>query len=73
MNIYTYSAARQNLASLLDEASKTGKVIIKRKDGSIFEVSPAKEINSSPLDVPGISINTDQDEINSILKEIRER
>jgi len=33
MVIYTYSEARQKLASVLDEAESKGKVLIQRKDG----------------------------------------
>jgi hypothetical protein len=36
MNVYTYTEARQNLASLLDQAVRDGEVRIKRKDGQIF-------------------------------------
>jgi len=41
----TYSEARQKLASLLDKAKKEGKVIIKRKDGVIFELKSITEKN----------------------------
>ena len=34
MNVYTYSEARQKLASVLDTAESTGKVLIRRKDGA---------------------------------------
>lgn len=70
--IYTYSEAKQNLASLLDKAKKTGKVLIKRKDGTIFELK-AISANNSPLDVKGNDLNLQKDEINSIIQEIRER
>ena len=40
MAIYTYSKARQNLASLLDQAVKDGEVMVKRKDGQIFVIRP---------------------------------
>jgi len=33
MIVYTYSEARQNLASLLDQAAQEGKVRTIRKDG----------------------------------------
>ena len=52
MNTFTYSEARQKLAFLLDKAKREGKVLIKRKDGTIFELRP---INSkkSYLNVKG--------------------
>lgn len=55
MKIYTYSEARQKLASLLEKAKKEGKIIIKRKDGSKFELRPIEE-KKSPLDVGGINL-----------------
>jgi hypothetical protein len=41
MNVYTYTEARQNLATLLDKASREGEVLIKRKDGQMFKVEPS--------------------------------
>jgi antitoxin (DNA-binding transcriptional repressor) of toxin-antitoxin stability system len=72
MNTYTYSEARQRLAAVLDKAKKEGKVLIKRKDGSVFELK-ALQKNKSPLDVKGININLNKEEIIDILKEVRER
>lgn len=72
MNTYTYSEARQKLAALLDKAKKEGKVIIKRKDGSIFELKSVTE-KKSPLDVKGVNIKLERDEILDILKEVRSR
>lgn len=72
MTVYTFSEARQNFASLLEKAKKEGKVLIKRKDGSIFEVLPITP-KGSPLDVKGIDLGLDAEEIVSILRESRER
>ena len=72
MNTYTYSEARQNLATLLDKAKKEGKVIISRKDGSVFELK-ALDKHKSPLDVKGIKLNIKREDIIEIIKEIRER
>lgn len=72
MRIYTYSEARQKLAALLDKAKQEGKVLIKRKDGSIFELKSVPE-KKSPLDVKGINIKLEKDEIIDILKEVRNR
>jgi antitoxin (DNA-binding transcriptional repressor) of toxin-antitoxin stability system len=70
MNIYTYSEARQKLSSVLDSAKKSGKVLIKRKDGSIFSLSP--EIQSeSPLDIKGIKTDITTKEIISFIRESR--
>lgn len=46
MNVYTYSEARQQLASVLDSAKKTGKVLIRRQDGSTFSITPEVEVKS---------------------------
>lgn len=48
MNTYTYSEARQMLATILDKAKKEGKVLIKRKDGSVFELKALSK-NNHPL------------------------
>ena len=54
MKIYTYSEARQRLASLLEQAAKYGEVRIKRRDGQVFVVKPQKG-KGSPLAVEGMS------------------
>ncbi len=38
--IYTYTEARQNLATLLNRAALEGEVRIKRRDGRVFVVRP---------------------------------
>ena len=55
MDIYTYSEARQKLASVLDKAETTGKVLIRRQDGRTFALSAAEAVPQSPLDVPAIA------------------
>jgi PHD/YefM family antitoxin component YafN of YafNO toxin-antitoxin module len=72
MNSYTYSQARQKLAALLEKAKNEGKVLITRKDGSVFELKSLSE-KRSPLDVKGIDIKINREEIIDILKEVRER
>jgi PHD/YefM family antitoxin component YafN of YafNO toxin-antitoxin module len=42
MQVYTYSEARQKLAAVLKQAEHSGKVFIRRKDGQIFALTPAK-------------------------------
>ncbi|MBN1393573.1 MAG: hypothetical protein JW959_00885 [Pirellulales bacterium] len=53
MNVYTYSEARQKFAGVLNTAAATGKVLIRRKDGSTFALTPEKT-SKSPLDVPSV-------------------
>ena len=72
MTTYTYSEARQNLASLLEKAQREGEVVIRRQDGSTFIVRPVA-LEESPLNVAGIDLKMLSDEIVSILRESRER
>ena len=72
MNTYTYSEARQQLASLLDKAKREGKVLIKRRDGTIFELKALSE-KKSPLDVKGVNLKINREEIIDILREVRKR
>ena len=70
MKVYTYSEARQNLASLLEEAVRKGDVRIKRRDGQIFSVKP-QLVEESPLDVEGIDLEITADEIVGFIREGR--
>jgi antitoxin (DNA-binding transcriptional repressor) of toxin-antitoxin stability system len=62
MNTYTYTEARQKLASLLEQAAKYGEVRIKRRDGQVFVIKPQKRAGS-PLAVDGIKLNLSRQEI----------
>lgn len=55
MTIYTFSEARQKFASVLEKARSEGKVLIKRKDGSVFVIQPVSN-RGSPLNVKGIDL-----------------
>ena len=44
--MYTYSEARQKLATLLEQAVKEGEVKIKRKDGQTFVIRPETRVGS---------------------------
>jgi hypothetical protein len=46
---YTYSEARQKLAIVLEQAEDTGKVLIRRKDGRTFALTPEKTISSPSI------------------------
>ncbi len=72
MTTYTYSEARQNFAAVLDKAKKEGKVLIKKRDGSSFILSPLP-LAESPLNVRGINIDLTSQEIIDVLKEVRRR
>ena len=72
MRVYTYSEARQSLASLLDVAQQEGAVRIRRRDGQMFVLRPESS-DSSPLDVEGVDLGVTTDEIVSMIREGRER
>ena len=72
MMVYTYSEARQKLATLLEEAAREGAVRIKRKDGQTFVLTP--EVGyGSPLDVEGIDLGLTTTEIVQFVREGRNR
>jgi len=72
MIVYTYSEARQNLASLLEQAAKEGEVRIKRKDGQVFVVKLQPRVDS-PLDVDSVELGITTAEIVQFIQEGRER
>lgn len=72
MIVYTYSEARQNLASLLEQAAKYGEVRIKRQDGQVFTVR-VEARTESPLDVETVDLGVDAAEIVDIVRESRAR
>lgn len=70
MNIYSYSEAKQNLSKILDKVKAEGKVFIKSKDGSTYEIRIIKE-KKSPLDIKGVKLNLNRRDILDILREVR--
>ncbi len=54
------------------KAKKKEKVLIKKRDGSIFEIKSVSK-NKSPLDVKGVDLKITQQEILEIIKEVRSR
>ena len=72
MNIYTYSEARQHLSTVLNKAKSSGKVLIKRKDGSSFAIIPENK-TISPFDVPSLKTNVHRKDIIDSIRESRER
>jgi hypothetical protein len=72
MTIYTYSEARQNFASILEQARELGEVLVKRKDGTVFVIKPIAK-NESPLDVKGVDLKLSRNEIVDLLREVRQR
>jgi len=72
MTVFTYSEARQKLASLLDRAKVEGEVRIRRKDGQVFVIKPLRE-SGSPLDVAGVNLDLTAAEIVEFVREGRRR
>lgn len=72
MDVYTYSEARQKFSYLLKRAESTGKVLIRRKDGRTFALTP-EQTSASPLDVPALKTGVTTAEIVEIVREGRER
>jgi len=68
MNTYTFTEAREKLASLLDQAAREGEVRIKRRDGQVFVIRLYQRVDS-PLNVKGLKLNLTRKEI---LESIRE-
>jgi antitoxin Phd len=70
MDTYTYSEARQKLSAVLDKAASSGKVLIRRRDGRLFALTPAVQ-SASPLDVPSVKANVTTRELVSIIRQGR--
>jgi antitoxin Phd len=56
MKSYSYSEARGNFATVLDEAERDGAVEIRRRDGTVFRILPLRTSAASPLDVKGVKV-----------------
>ena len=73
MKSYSYSEARGNFATVLDEAERDGVVEIRRRDGTVFRVLPLRTGAASPLDVKGVKVKVSADDLVAIVREGRER
>jgi hypothetical protein len=73
MQVYNYSEARKNFATVLNVALKED-VIIARRDGSRYKIMAVEKKNKkSPLDIPGIKTAITMQEIVDAVQECRER
>ena len=70
MNVYTYSEARQKLATLLDKAAEEGEVRIRRRDGQVFIIKPQTR-RRSPLEVDSPDLKLTLSEILQSIQEGR--
>ena len=66
--VFTYSEARQKLATVLEQSATEGEVRIKRKDGQEFVIKPAEKVES-PLDVEGVDLDISAREIVDFVRE----
>jgi len=72
MREYSFTEARQHFATILDEAKKDGAVCIKKRDGQVFYIKPAKS-KRSPFDIKGVNLGISSSEIVDIIREGRSR
>lgn len=70
MKTYGYSAARQNLSDVLNEATVEGGVRIRRRDGRCYLIQP-EPAAKSPLDVPGVETGLDRKSILGLVRDSR--
>ena len=68
--VYTYSEARQNLATVLENAAREGEVLVKRRDGQVFVIRRLSD-RQSPLDVDGVDLQLSREEIVRFVREGR--
>jgi prevent-host-death family protein len=73
MKSYTYSEARGNFATVLEEAERDGAVEIRRRDGAVFRILPARTSKASPLDVKGVRVGISTADMTAMVREGRER
>ena len=73
MKSYTYSEARGNFATVLEEAERDGAVEIRRRDGAVFRILPARASTMSPLDVKGVRVGISTADLTAMVRKGRER
>lgn len=71
MKVYTYTQAREHLATVLEEARRQ-EVIIRRRNGEQFTVALRPQ-SSSPFDVAPVSTRATTQDILEAIRESRER
>ncbi len=73
MKACTDSEAREKFATVLEEAERDGAVEIRRRDGAIFRIQPARKSNASPLDVKGVKLRIPTSGLVAIVRKGRDR
>jgi hypothetical protein len=71
MKVYTYTQAREHLATLLEEARRE-EVVIRRRNGEQFSVALRPQ-GSSPFDVAPVSTQATTQDILEAIRASRER
>lgn len=72
MKEYSFTEARQNFASLLEEAKKDGAVCIKKKNGETYFLKPASN-HRSPLHIASADLGLSATDIVNTVRAGRER
>ena len=70
MKEFTYSEARQQLATLLEKARREGAVRIRRRDGQVFILRPDTR-TGSPLDVPALKLDVSREDVLTAVRDGR--
>jgi prevent-host-death family protein len=73
MKSYSYSEARGNFSTVLDEAERDGAVEIRRRDGTVFRILPLRKSKASPLEVKGVKLEVSAADLVAIVRKGRER
>jgi hypothetical protein len=71
MKVYTYTQARDRLATVLDQA-KREEVVIRRRNGEQFSVV-LRQAGVSPFDVPPVRTRATTEDILDAVRESRQR
>ena len=70
MKVYSYSEARQRFAEVLRQAKQEGHAQIRRRDGELFVVQPARSVGS-PLDVEGVESGLTARDVVNLVRDSR--
>ena len=71
MKVYTFTQAREHLATVLEEARRQ-EVIIRRRNGDQFSIVLRRH-GTSPFDVPAVRTRATTQDILDAIRESRER
>jgi antitoxin Phd len=72
MKIYTYSKAREKLATILED-SKNEEVVIRRRKGDPYSIVPKPRVPRSPFNESGLHKKITRKQILDAIRDSRER